>query len=65
MRRRVVVTGIGMINPLGLDVATVWDQLPFDLTSVPWTESVTGFFLFSMTLSYYFMYNVRQMHTEE
>ncbi len=27
MRRRVVVTGLGMINPLGLDVKTVWDAL--------------------------------------
>ncbi len=27
MRRRVVVTGLGMINPLGNDVATVWDAL--------------------------------------
>ena len=27
MRRRVVVTGIGMINPLGTEVETVWDAL--------------------------------------
>ena len=27
MRRRVVVTGIGMVNPLGHDVATVWSAL--------------------------------------
>ncbi len=27
MRRRVVVTGLGMINPLGLDVGTVWNAL--------------------------------------
>ncbi len=27
MRRRVVVTGIGMINPMGHDVATVWSGL--------------------------------------
>lgn len=27
MRRRVVVTGLGMINPLGTDVETVWDAL--------------------------------------
>ncbi len=27
MRRRVVVTGMGMINPLGNDVPTVWDAL--------------------------------------
>ncbi len=27
MRRRVVVTGLGMINPLGTDVATVWNAL--------------------------------------
>ena len=27
MRRRVVVTGIGMINPLGNDVDTVWNAL--------------------------------------
>ncbi|AMV33249.1 3-oxoacyl-[acyl-carrier-protein] synthase 2 [Pirellula sp. SH-Sr6A] len=27
MRRRVVVTGIGMINPLGHDVTTVWSAL--------------------------------------
>lgn len=27
MRRRVVVTGIGMINPMGHDVATVWGGL--------------------------------------
>lgn len=26
-RRRVVVTGLGMINPLGNDVKTVWDAL--------------------------------------
>ena len=26
-RRRVVVTGLGMINPMGHDVATVWDGL--------------------------------------
>jgi 3-oxoacyl-[acyl-carrier-protein] synthase II len=26
-RRRVVVTGIGMINPMGWDVATVWSGL--------------------------------------
>lgn len=27
MRRRVVVTGLGMVNPLGTDVETVWDAL--------------------------------------
>jgi 3-oxoacyl-[acyl-carrier-protein] synthase II len=27
MRRRVVVTGIGMINPMGHDVSTVWEGL--------------------------------------
>ncbi len=27
MRRRVVVTGLGMINPLGMDVKTVWNAL--------------------------------------
>ena len=27
MRRRVVVTGIGCVNPLGHDVATMWDNL--------------------------------------
>ena len=27
MRRRVVVTGLGMINPLGTEVGTVWDAL--------------------------------------
>jgi 3-oxoacyl-[acyl-carrier-protein] synthase II len=27
MRRRVVVTGIGMINPMGHDAATVWSGL--------------------------------------
>ncbi len=27
MKRRVVITGIGMINPLGLDVETVWTAL--------------------------------------
>lgn len=27
MRRRVVVTGLGMINPLGTDVKTVWEAL--------------------------------------
>ncbi len=27
MRRRVVVTGLGMINPLGTEVNTVWDAL--------------------------------------
>ncbi len=26
-RRRVVVTGLGMINPLGNDVKTVWEAL--------------------------------------
>ncbi len=27
MRRRVVVTGLGVINPLGTDVDTVWNAL--------------------------------------
>jgi 3-oxoacyl-[acyl-carrier-protein] synthase II len=27
MRRRVVITGLGMINPMGHDVATVWSKL--------------------------------------
>ncbi len=27
MRRRVVITGMGMINPMGHEVATVWDGL--------------------------------------
>lgn len=27
MRRRVVVTGLGMVNPLGHDVSTVWEAL--------------------------------------
>ena len=27
MRRRVVVTGLGMINPLGMEVITVWNAL--------------------------------------
>ena len=27
MKRRVVITGIGMINPLGHDVETVWTAL--------------------------------------
>lgn len=48
MRRRVVVTGIGMINPLGHDVETVWNALKesksgvgpisiFDATGYPTT----------------------------
>jgi 3-oxoacyl-[acyl-carrier-protein] synthase II len=48
MRRRVVVTGIGMINPLGHDVETVWSALKesksgvgpisiFDATGYPTT----------------------------
>jgi hypothetical protein len=27
MRRRVVITGIGVINPMGHDVETMWDGL--------------------------------------
>ena len=27
MRRRVVITGIGCINPMGHDVATMWESL--------------------------------------
>jgi 3-oxoacyl-[acyl-carrier-protein] synthase II len=34
MRRRVVVTGIGMINPMGHDVATVWSGLKEGLSGV-------------------------------
>jgi 3-oxoacyl-[acyl-carrier-protein] synthase II len=26
-RRRVAITGLGTVNPLGLDVATSWDAL--------------------------------------
>jgi 3-oxoacyl-[acyl-carrier-protein] synthase II len=34
MRRRVVVTGIGMINPMGHDVQTVWSGLKAGLSGV-------------------------------
>ena len=27
MRRRVVITGMGMVNPMGHEVSTVWDGL--------------------------------------
>ena len=37
MRRRVVVTGIGMINPLGNDVETVWQQLKSGKSGVGYT----------------------------
>jgi len=37
MRRRVVVTGIGMINPMGHDVATVWKGLQEGRSGVGYT----------------------------
>ena len=37
MRRRVVVTGIGMINPLGHDVETVWGHLKSGQSGVGYT----------------------------
>ena len=37
MRRRVVITGIGVINPLGNDVATMWDALKEGRSSVSQT----------------------------
>src|SRR6056297_288557 len=37
MRRRVVVTGIGMINPMGHDVATVWQGLQEGRSGVGYT----------------------------
>jgi len=36
-RRRVVVTGIGMINPMGHDAATVWDGLKNGESGVAYT----------------------------
>ncbi|MCO8123721.1 beta-ketoacyl-[acyl-carrier-protein] synthase family protein [Stieleria sp. TO1_6] len=36
-RRRVVVTGIGMINPMGHDAATVWDGLQAGKSGVAYT----------------------------
>ena len=36
-RRRVVVTGIGMINPLGTDVETVWNKLKEGQSGVGYT----------------------------
>ena len=37
MRRRVVVTGIGAINPLGHDVETVWNKLKQGASGVDYT----------------------------
>ncbi len=37
MRRRVVVTGVGMINPLGNNVETVWEQLKSGKSGVGYT----------------------------
>lgn len=37
MRRRVVITGLGMINPLGNDVETVWEQLKTGKSGVGYT----------------------------
>ncbi len=37
MRRRVVVTGVGMINPLGHDVETVWSALQQGKSGVGYT----------------------------
>lgn len=37
MRRRVVVTGMGMINPMGHDVATVWNGLREGKSGVGYT----------------------------
>ncbi|MEM9586545.1 MAG: beta-ketoacyl-[acyl-carrier-protein] synthase family protein [Planctomycetota bacterium] len=37
MRRRVVVTGIGMINPMGHDAATVWSGLKQGQSGVAYT----------------------------
>ena len=37
MRRRVVVTGIGMINPLGNDVEVVWNKLKEGKSGVDYT----------------------------
>ena len=38
MRRRVVVTGIGMINPMGHDVETVWNGLKESQSGVGFTS---------------------------
>ncbi len=38
MRRRVVVTGMGMINPLGHDVETVWAALKDGRSGVSYTS---------------------------
>ena len=45
MRRRVVVTGIGMINPMGHDADTVWDGLKEGKSGVAYTTlfDATGF----------------------
>ena len=37
MRRRVVITGVGAINPLGHDVKTVWDALKEGKSGVDYT----------------------------
>ncbi len=37
MRRRVVVTGVGLINPMGHDVKTVWDGLQNARSGVGYT----------------------------
>ncbi|MFO0883184.1 MAG: beta-ketoacyl synthase N-terminal-like domain-containing protein [Pirellulales bacterium] len=37
MRRRVVVTGVGSINPLGHDVETVWKALKEGKSGVGFT----------------------------
>ena len=37
MRRRVVVTGIGMVNPLAIGVENVWNRLKNGESSVDYT----------------------------
>ena len=38
MRRRVVITGMGLINPLGHDVETVWGALKESKSGVGMTQ---------------------------